>query len=145
MKKMIKINVVDQYNETIDCDIETIAKDLEQVFFEKFKTNKDATLILVNIIEIQEINNQYRHLNKPTDVISFEEFDDDYLGEIFICVDKAKTQAEEYGHSLSREMAFLLCHGLLHLHGYDHIEKKDEVIMFKLQDELMANTKYRRD
>ena len=75
---------------------------------------------------------------------SFEEYEDDYLGEIFICEEKVYEQATSYNHSNEREFAFLLTHGLLHLLGYDHIEKEDEVIMFQKQDELLNKTIYRR-
>ena len=59
------------------------------------------------------------------------------LGDIFICVEKVFEQANEYGHSPYRECAFLITHGILHLLGYDHMEKEDEVVMFGLQDEIL--------
>ena len=59
------------------------------------------------------------------------------LGDIYISVDKAKEQAEEYGHSLKRELSFLFVHGLLHLLGYDHMTEEDEKVMFRLQDEIL--------
>lgn len=109
---------------------------------------------LVDQETIHNINRQYRNIDRVTDVISFA-FEDDGefininhdnnfprdLGEIFICVDKAKMQSEEYHHSFEREMAFLFTHGLLHLLGYDHMKKEDEIIMFKLQDEIMEKMK----
>ncbi len=106
---------------------------------------------LVSLDQIHQINKQYRKIDRPTDVISFA-FEDYFegenkiihsnslprdLGEIFICVDKCKAQAEEFAHSVDREMAFLFTHGILHLLGYNHIKKEDEVIMFKVQDEIM--------
>ena len=100
---------------------------------------------------IQDINRDYRHLDRPTDVISFAFMDDVrekdkifqsgkmvVLGEIYISYEKAKEQAESYGHSLEREFKFLFVHGLLHLLGYDHMTKEDEDVMFKLQDEILA-------
>ena len=62
-----------------------------------------------------------------------------FLGEIYISIDKAKSQAEEYGHSLKREICFLTVHGLLHLLGYDHIEEKDRVVMRKLEEEILES------
>ena len=59
------------------------------------------------------------------------------LGDIYISLDKVKEQAELYGHSFLRELCFLTIHGLLHLLGYDHMEKEDEIIMFKKQDEIL--------
>ena len=100
---------------------------------------------------IHDINRTYRHKDAPTDVISFAFLDDNperdtlfhskkmvVLGEIYISSEKAKEQAQEYGHSLEREMKFLFVHGLLHLLGYDHMNKEDEKVMFRLQDEILA-------
>ena len=105
---------------------------------------------LVNDETIHQINNDYRHIDKVTDVISFAFNDGEdretlyhsgsmvVLGDIYICVEQAKRQAEEYGHPLDREMRFLFVHGLLHLLGYDHMKKEDEEIMFPLQEEILA-------
>ena len=100
---------------------------------------------------IQDINRDYRHIDRPTDVISFAFMDgvNDkdrifqsgkmvVLGEIYISYEKAKEQAESYGHSLEREFKFLFVHGLLHLLGYDHMTKEDEKIMFALQEEILS-------
>ena len=99
---------------------------------------------------IHQMNKEYRHVDRPTDVISFAFLDGDenknkklhgcgpvILGDIYISIDRAKAQAEEYGHPLKRELSFLFVHGLLHLLGYDHMTKEDEAIMFKLQDEIL--------
>ena len=59
------------------------------------------------------------------------------MGDVYISIDKAKSQSVEYGHSLLRELCFLAVHGMLHLLGYDHMNKDDEKIMFKLQDEIL--------
>ncbi|MFC4558850.1 rRNA maturation RNase YbeY [Virgibacillus kekensis] len=111
----------------------------------------EISLSFVTNTEIQEINRNYRQQNKPTDVISFamqehsdgelEVIGDDgplILGDIVISVDKAKEQAEEYGHSLERELGFLSVHGFLHLLGYDHMNEEDERNMFKRQDEILG-------
>ena len=100
---------------------------------------------------IHNINREYRHIDRPTDVISFAFLDGDenkdkifqsnamvVLGEIYISFDKAREQALAYGHSLDRELKFLFVHGLLHLLGYDHMTSEDEKIMFALQDEILA-------
>lgn len=110
-------------------------------------------IISVAIIDeelIHQINRDYRGVDRVTDVISFAFFDnvpnreelfasksDLDLGEIYICYEKAKTQALEYGHSLEREMAFLFTHGLLHLLGYDHMNEEEEKEMFLLQDKIL--------
>ena len=100
---------------------------------------------------IHNINREYRHIDRPTDVISFAFLDGDenrdkifqsdamvVLGEIYISFDKAREQALAYGHSLDRELKFLFVHGLLHLLGYDHMTKEDEKVMFALQDQILA-------
>ncbi len=109
---------------------------------------------LVNNEKIRQINNQYRNIDKETDVISFAFLDDVegevkiigdcpiLLGEIFISIDKAILQAKEYGHPLKREMKFLFIHGVLHLLGYDHMNSADEKIMFELQDEILKGETY---
>ena len=92
----------------------------------------EVNIVFVGLDEIHEINKTYRGVDRPTDVISFALEDNDD-----ICLDKVHEQAKEYGHKEEREMAFLIVHGLLHLLGYDHMEKEDEKIMFGLQEEIL--------
>ena len=66
------------------------------------------------------------------------------LGDIYISIDKARTQAIEYGHSFKRELCFLAVHGFLHLLGYDHMIKEEEEIMFNLQEEILNEAKITR-
>ena len=107
--------------------------------------NKLVEIILVDNKKIHEINKTYRHIDKETDVISFAFYDDtvsnfeENLGEIYISVEKAHEQSEEYNHSFKRELSFLTVHGLLHLLGYDHMKKEDEEIMFNLQNEILKS------
>ena len=135
-----------KYDEAYFTNIaETIFKHLNLDGYFIFEIN------LVSIDEIHRINREYRKIDRPTDVISFA-FEDEFegetkvnmneslprdLGEIFICSDVCIRQAEEYGHSVDREMSFLATHGLLHLLGYDHMKEEDEKVMFKIQDEIM--------
>ena len=103
------------------------------------------SIIFVSSDEIQEINRIYRNIDRVTDVISFALEDnkekivgDRILGDIYLCIDRMKEQALEYGHSEKRELSFLVCHGLLHLLGYDHVNnKEEEKVMFDLQDEIL--------
>lgn len=101
---------------------------------------------------IHQINRIYRHIDRPTDVITFAFLDGDknrekllksktdvVLGDIYISTEKAKEQAETYGHSIDRELSFLFVHGLLHLLGYDHMTEADEKIMFPLQEEILKH------
>lgn len=109
-------------------------------------------VIIVSDEYIHKLNLEYRHIDRVTDVISFALLDDDsfidldfkVLGDIYISIDTAKKQAESYGHSLKRELSFLAIHGLLHLLGYDHIEKEDEKEMFDLQELILNEAKIER-
>ena len=115
----------------------------------KLKFDPIISVSLVDNEFIHKMNRDYRGIDRPTDVISFAFLDNEdrealykgkepvCLGDIYISVDKAKEQAKEYGHPLERELSFLFVHGLLHLLGYDHMNKEDEEVMFKLQDEIL--------
>ena len=114
----------------------------------------EVSCVLVDDERIHEINREYRHIDRSTDVISFAMEDNDQfyvegmprtLGDIFISVDHAKKQAEEYGHSLRREMCFLFTHGILHLLGYDHMTDVQEKEMFGLQDQILGTLSIERE
>lgn len=110
------------------------------------------TIIFVTPEEIHELNKQYRGVDRVTDVISFalEDAHDisltdvRVLGDIYICIDRMKEQALEYGHSETRELSFLTVHGLLHLLGYDHQTKEDEEVMFGLQRKILRDLNINR-
>jgi len=98
--------------------------------------------------EIQSLNKQYRSKDAPTDVLSFPlydengDLDEEELGDIVISLERAAFQAQEYGHSLEREVAFLVAHSMLHLVGYDHEE--DETEMFQKQEEILNRLDLKR-
>ncbi len=118
--------------------------------------DREISVVLTDNAEIQELNAMYRNIDAPTDVLSFalnEEGEDEpffagedqtLLGDIVISVERAKQQAGDYGHSLEREMGFLLCHGILHLLGYDHMTEEDEREMFGWQDKILSRAKLER-
>lgn len=110
----------------------------------------ELSVNIVNDRTIQQLNNNYRQVNEPTDVLAFpmhdyetyEKLDTDLpflLGDLIISIDRAKEQAKDYGHSLERELGFLIVHGLLHLLGYDHLTDEDEAIMFSRQEKLLQD------
>lgn len=112
------------------------------------KTNKNSkhiSLVFLSEDEIYNLNKEFRNIERPTDVLTFVEDEDDYLGDILICYDFITKQADEYGHSFKRELYFLITHGYLHLIGYDHIEAGDEKEMFTLQTELLNKYGVSRD
>ena len=119
----------------------------------------EVNLLLTMNDEIQEMNRNFRQINRPTDVLSFPmvdyevagDFDfleeaDEYfhpesgelmLGDIVISKEKVIAQAEEYGHSIKREYAFLIAHSMLHLFGYDHMEEEERIEMEAKQKEIL--------
>lgn len=114
--------------------------------------NAIFSIIFVGDDEIHEINKEYRHVDRVTDVISFA-FEDSndllyndirVLGDIYICIPQMKRQAVDYGHSEKRELSFLAVHGLLHLLGYDHMNEKDEKVMFELQELMLDDENIKR-
>jgi len=129
-----KLEELDSLNGLIDYAIK--AENVSNVVF---------NVIIVDKEKIQEINKNYRGIDRVTDVISFALEDNEdivyedfrLLGDIYICVDKVFSQAEEYGHSVLRELSFLTIHGFLHLLGYDHMTDTDEKVMFKRQEEIL--------
>lgn len=137
----MEINVFNNYNGEINFDYQKIIDAIRNYF----KFEKTASLILVDNQEIHKINLQYRGIDRSTDVISFEDDEDDYIGEIFISIDKVIEQSRTYNHSVEREFAFLLIHGLLHLQGYDHQTSAEEKIMFEKQEEILTELNFRRD
>lgn len=138
------INVINKYNDGIE-DQKTL-EDFIKYCIKKLKLkNVMFNVIIVNNQEIHKLNKNYRNIDRPTDVITFalEDFDDGIklsirmLGDVYISYDKVISQANEYNHSKTRELCFLAIHGLLHLLGYDHMNKEEEKIMFSLQKELL--------
>lgn len=142
---MLKINIVNQYNEDKSYD-KTIKKVLKVANKHlKLKGSFVINVILINNEEIQGLNRTYRDIDRPTDVLSFE--NDSYgleLGDIFISIDKTIEQAVEYDHSFERELAFLTVHGFLHCLGYDHLTEEDEKEMIEIQKEILEIARIRR-
>ena len=112
----------------------------------------DVCVLITDAEEIQRLNFSYRQIDRVTDVLTFPAWEGDailcppdgYLGDIAICFERAQEQAEEYGHSLELELAFLSVHGALHLLGYDHMEPDDERKMLAQQDEILNELGYHR-
>ena len=130
------------------------------------KNNDIESSVEVSFVDektIQKLNNDYRGVDKITDVLSFPMLDIKYpqklnefkkeispdglihLGDIVICTNKAKTQAKEYKHSYKREISFLALHGLLHLLGFDHIEISDEKEMQKICEKILSSLNIKRE
>ncbi|MFS9219311.1 rRNA maturation RNase YbeY [Streptococcus sanguinis] len=156
------IEMVDETGQVSEEIIKQTQDVLEFAAQKTGKENKEMAVTFVSNARSHELNLEYRDTDRPTDVISLEykpELDiavdeedlldhpelaemledfDAYIGELFISVDKAREQAEEYGHSFEREMGFLSVHGFLHINGYDHYTPEEEAEMFGLQEEILT-------
>ncbi|RIN87079.1 rRNA maturation RNase YbeY [Mammaliicoccus sciuri] len=145
---MLTMDFIDE-QQVIDEDTKNQIESLLTFAAKKENITEEAELSIsfVDEEEIQAINRDYRDKDKVTDVISFSIEEDEpeiegldmprVLGDIIICLEVAKEQAESYNHSLSRELGFLALHGFLHLLGYDHMTEEDEKEMFSRQDEIL--------
>ena len=116
----------------------------ESLKLENIKENYEISISFVDNEEIRELNNIYRGIDTDTDVLSFPMDADNFvpsplLGDIIISVEKALEQALEYGHDLRRELAYLTAHSMLHLLGYDHMEKNDKMMMRDKEKLIMKN------
>jgi len=118
-------------------------KKVVKTVLRKAKPKRELTVVFTDDSDIQTLNKRYRDKDYPTDVLSFPDDDPRYLGDIVISLEKALAQAKEYGHTLNDEVAFLVCHGFLHLNGYDHETQEEEKEMFSKQNAILDRTKYR--
>ena len=135
------------FNETKEVikELEVINKLMQYALTKENIENAEFNIIIIDNERIKKINKEYRGIDRETDVISFaledtKDFiysDFRLLGDIYISLDKVKEQSNLYGHSFLRELAFLSVHGLLHLLGYDHMEKIEEEEMIEKQDEIL--------
>ena len=141
---MNNIEIFNETNEEIK-ELDKLREVIDKAIECENLNNVEFSVIIVDNVKIHEINKQYRNIDRPTDVISFALEDDksfpnlDYrvLGDIYISIDKVYEQSELYGHSFFRELAFLTVHGILHLLGYDHMNKEDEIKMFSRQELIL--------
>ena len=147
---------------------ESTIKEVVNECFKKEKldvTNLYISITLTNPEEIEKLNMQYRNIDRPTDVLSFPMFEKeeleqfvkqnskntdvnkegDILGDIVISIPKVYEQAEEYGHSFERELAYMVVHGFYHLMGYDHIEEADKIIMREKEEEILSTLGIKRE
>lgn len=121
---------------------------LETLSYENIDKDGEISVSVISNAEIRELNSEYRGIDKETDCLSFPQYEKEelekekflMLGDVVISLEKAQEQAEEYGHELNRELAFLTAHSVLHLLGYDHEKSEaDEGEMFKKQEEILKN------
>lgn len=139
----------------LDClphDAEALIRRVVEAALLREGAGGDVCVLVTDAEEIQRLNAGYRNIDRVTDVLTFPAWEgdailcppDSYLGDIAICFERAEEQAQEYGHSLQRELAFLAVHGALHLLGYDHMAPEDEKNMLARQDEILNELGYLR-
>ncbi len=135
-------------------ELETVRKVLTHAIEKENLGKVEFNVIIVDNNYIHELNKNYRNIDRETDVITFALEDDDtvvngsdirVLGDIYISIDKARMQAEEYGHSFLRELCFLAVHGFYHLLGYDHQTEEEEKVMFGKQEEVLSECGIKRE
>ena len=154
---------------TLDLPCEKIIHEVieESIDYVDCPYDFEVNVLLTDNEGIHQINLDMRQIDNPTDVLSFpmcdfetpgdfdhlEETPEDYfnpdtgelmLGDIVISVEKVTEQAEKYGHSETRELAFLVAHSMLHLSGYDHMEEEERIEMERMQSEILERRGYRR-
>lgn len=163
MKDCVQIEFWDiQENEEYRRIVEKVA----QACFEEeklLKANLYLNVILTNPETIRQTNKKYREIDKETDVLSFPMFQkgeleelikdsneheepvEDVLGDIMVSIPRVIEQAEEYGHSVERELAYMIVHGFYHVMGYDHIKEEDKIIMRPKEENILNKLKITRD
>ena len=149
----MEIEVFNLTKEDLDKELKELKEFLINVAKDEKLGKVIFNVIIVDNDKIHEINKEYRNIDKETDVISFALEDEKsfntkdvrMLGDIYISIDRVRSQALEYGHSEKRELYFLSVHGLLHLLGYDHMKKEDEEVMFAKQEEVLNRYGIKRE
>ena len=157
----MKLNIIYDYEDISNSKYEDMIKenenDIKRCIEECLKEEKIQTNNTIEIYirytdneNIRQINNEYRNIDKPTDVLSFPMYEKEQLselmdetiefktlGDIIISTEKVEEQSIEYGHAFKRELIYLTTHAMFHLLGYDHIEEEDKKIMRPKEDKIM--------
>lgn len=138
----MKINITNSYDEqnhlifienALDVASQTLSLEEHSV-----------SIVFVDNNTIHDMNKTYRNKDYATDVLTFVDGTDGYLGDIIISIDKAKEQALEYNHSFQRELSFLTIHGVLHCLGYDHQTPEEETTMMDLTNQILNEANIKR-
>ena len=133
----LEASLMEKLNQAASAIFEAEGVDMERA---------EISLTLVSLEEIRELNRDYRDVDRETDVLSFPQYEcieempaegELCLGDVVICLDKVKSQAEEFGHSFEREFVYLFAHSLLHLLGYDHMEDDEKAVMRAKEEATM--------
>lgn len=152
----MKIYINNEQDIPIMENIEEIAIEIAELALEKenMSNRYEISISFVDNNRIRELNRDFRNIDSITDVLSFPLLDEDsivfedlepMLGDIVISVEKAKEQAEEFNHSLEREIVYLIVHSVFHLLGYDHMDENQKNIMRNKEKEIIREIKIFRN
>lgn len=159
MNDILEINYVETEENT---ENEKIIRTVLETCFKEEKMDKLGLYVSVTLTcpsYIRKINNQYRNIDKETDVLSFPMFEKneidemierqdnivhDVLGDIIISVARVIEQANEYGHSFERELSYMVVHGFYHLMGYDHMNDEEKSVMRAKEENILSKLKISR-
>ena len=158
MKKIVELEYVDVDENK---EYEEILSQVAEVCFKEEKIDDSQfyiSIILTNDTNIRNYNNQYRNIDKSTDVLSFPMFEQeeleekikekneyqDILGDVIISLETEARQAVEYGHSFKRELAYMLVHSFYHLLGYDHMVEEDKKKMREKEENILEKMNIQR-
>lgn len=166
---LIGENMVEFIGEELDKKTMKLLKKIARYTFKAIKQNPQKIEVGVEFVydnDIRELNKQTRGIDEVTDVLSFPNLDNVFgkkvnkknfpgdvnpengkvdIGDVVINLDRAKLQADQFGHSVTREISYLMVHGFLHLMGYDHIDKLDASLMRAQEEEILAKFKLKRE
>ena len=153
--ELTEINFLD-VDETKEYD-KIVGQVIKKCFEEENLLNKNlyVNIVLTTAEQIKNINKEHRGIDKETDVLSFPMFEvneieninpetEDFLGDVVISLEQIKKQAKEYGHTLERELAYMLVHSFYHLMGYDHMKEEDKKIMRAKEDIILEKLNIKR-
>lgn len=159
---MEKIAEINYYETEENKKYEDLINQVLTTCFNEEKMDKLGLYVSITLTcpsYIKKINNEYRNIDKETDVLSFPMFEkneidelienqnnvvEDVLGDIIISVDRVKEQAVEYGHSFERELAYMVVHGFYHLMGYDHMNDDEKSVMRAKEENILSKLKITR-
>ena len=136
---------------------EELMKKLESVMekcleYEGWDSDYEVSMVFVDNAQIRELNRDFRNIDRATDVLSFplveegeSQLEEKLLGDIVISLERALEQSREYDHSFEREMAFLVCHSMFHLMGYDHDTEENTRVMRSKEEDVLGKLGIKRD
>lgn len=141
---MIDVQIDDSFSSLVTPDL-ILSAAYSTLASHQVAENSELSIVLTNDNTLKDLNTEFRQVDAPTDVLSFpaDEIDPEtgkkYIGDIVISVDRAIEQAQNGRYSLQSELQLLIVHGVLHLLGYDHLEKADQIIMWNRQKEILIS------